>query len=49
MWTLSRTLGGNTTEGEPGMRTTKDRIAQYTAFALVAAGFMTLVLLALHL
>ena len=31
------------------MRTTKDRLAQYTALALVAAGVMTLVLLALSL
>lgn len=31
------------------MRTTKDKLAQYTAFALVAAGATTLVLLALWL
>lgn len=31
------------------MRRTKDKVAQYTAVALVAAGVMTLVLLALCL
>lgn len=31
------------------MRRTKDRVAQYTAFAVVAAGATTLVLLALWL
>ena len=31
------------------MRRTKDRLAQYTAFVLLAAGATALVLLALHL
>jgi hypothetical protein len=49
VWTHSNTLGGNTTEGSKGMRRTKDKLAQYTAVALVAAVATALVLLALHL